>query len=424
MVHITAIAWMMSLMLAPHSLTLVGNLTGMHQGMFFIWLAPALGVYWLTARSAAVVGPSGAMGSVLVILSLAGRWVTTLMLSPLLLVTAGFAFNEIFVFWFPNFAFAFILLGILLAVQLAGGTVVRTAQLLLLALVLGGLATLTVIGLWQGAGWSSLGVSGPAAATPFSPYAVIMLFVGFDLVSNQTPNAQRRQLQPTINRGLIVAAVVMALWALASLVNVPTEKLSDSFIPHLLAARNIGGDAGRMIMGVVVIAGSCAAVNALFVSGSQLNGQLAAQWSSHRIKRLDFLHKPALWLILSAGIVAMLMAGGMAGTEEIDIYMRAGLLFWLAYYGAIHLAVLSDLLGKAEQTHASRIEWLGPAVGAIAMISGVGMLLLTDPDRTQLLNFAWIVLTALVMAAWSGRVMKRILVRESDSAVSRPFKLK
>lgn len=418
--HVIAIAWLLSLMLAPHSLTLVGNLTGMHQGMFFIWLIPALGLFWLTARSTAAVS-TDAMGPVLVLLSLAGRWATTLMLAPLLLVSAGFAFNEIFVYWFPNFAFAFILLGVLLAVQLAGSKAIHAAQLFLLALVIGGLGSLIITGLWPDTEWPTVTVSESPSATSFSPYAVILLFVGFDLASNLVPYKHWPQLQKAINKGLLAAAMVISLWALASLLNVPTEKLSDSFIPHLLAARNIGGDAGRMIMGVVVIAGSCAAVNALFVSVSRSNAQLFEQWSFQRLNWLKFLNTPAFWLVFSALIVAALMAGGMAGTEEIDIYLRAGLILWLVYYGAIHLAVLSRRLRITKQMYGFSLEWMGSVVGATAMFIGVGILLATDPDRTQLLTFTWIVLAVVVLAVGSGYAMRN-LVRESNGALRRPNK--
>jgi hypothetical protein len=414
-VHVTAIAWMLSLMLAPHSLARVGNLAGMHQGMFFLWIGPAWVLYWLTARSTMVVLKNNTMGPVVVMLSLAGRWTTTLMLSPLLLVTAGFAFNEIFVYWFPNFAFAFILLGGVLAIQLAGNKAVHIAQLILLVLVLAGLGTLIAMGLRSDTSWSAIVGSNQLTDTSLSPWAIMMLFVGFDLAFNQAWAGPKPREQPTITTGLLTAVVVIALWALASLLNVPGAKLSDSFIPHLVAARYIGGDPGRMIMGGVVIAGSGAAVNALFGSVARSNALMAAQWPSGPIKGLHILRRPAFWLVISAGVVAALMAGGMAGTEEIDIYVRAGLIIWLLYYGAVHLALLSNRLDGKGQLSKRPLGWLGPLVGAAAMLVSVGMLVATDPDRTKLLTFGWIVLAI----AGLGWMVGRILVQDKNGLVRR-----
>ena len=36
----------------------------------------------------------------------------------------------------------------------------------------------------------------------------------------------------------------------------------------------------------------------------------------------------------------MMLRLGMAGEPETEVYTRAGLIFWLMHYGAIHLAVL------------------------------------------------------------------------------------
>jgi hypothetical protein len=398
----------------------MGNLAGVHHGKFFLWLGPAVVLYRVTVRSTAAVSED-AMGPVLVMLSLAGRWATTLMLSPLLLVTAGFAFNEIFVYWFPNFAFAFILLAGLLAIQLAGDKVVHAAQLMLMALVLAGLGTLIAMGLWSHPHWPAMVGSSQSTDTSFSPMAVIMLFVGFDLALNPVTAHRKPRVHAAINNGLLAAAGIIALWTLASLLNVPGAKLSDSFIPHLVAARHIGGDPGRMMMGGVVIAGSCAAVNALFRSVARSNALLTARWPTNSIKRLHFLSKPAFWQVVSAVAVAVLMAGGMAGTDEIDIYLRAGLILWLTYYGGVHLAVLSDRFRHAGQLSGHCFGWLGPLVGAAAMLTGVGMLLATDPDSTQLLTVTLIVVAVVALATGSGWMLQRLAVRRGNDAGRRTF---
>ena len=43
-----------------------------------------------------------------------------IMIATSLVVTSGFVFNEVFVYWFPNFLFAFILLGIIFMINIFG----------------------------------------------------------------------------------------------------------------------------------------------------------------------------------------------------------------------------------------------------------------------------------------------------------------
>ena len=66
------------------------------------------------------------------------------------------------------------------------------------------------------------------------------------------------------------------------------------------------------------------------LAGMARHGLLPAWLSWHQAR-------PAL-LVLAAGPMVML-AMGMAGEPETEVYTRAGVLFWLLHYAAMHLAV-------------------------------------------------------------------------------------
>ncbi|NIN66172.1 MAG: hypothetical protein GTO63_16055, partial [Anaerolineae bacterium] len=50
-----------------------------------------------------------------------------------ILVVAGYVFNEVFVYWFPNLGFSFLLLGFLLVLNLLGRTISLVAQVIFIA---------------------------------------------------------------------------------------------------------------------------------------------------------------------------------------------------------------------------------------------------------------------------------------------------
>ena len=80
---------------------------------------------------------------------------------------------------------------------------------------------------------------------------------------------------------------------------VAPARLAESTVPHMVAARAIGGASGRVVMGVVVLAGTCATVHALLSAGAHMLAGMAEHgllpaWLRWRQAR------PAL-LVLAAG---------------------------------------------------------------------------------------------------------------------------
>jgi len=171
----------------------------------------------------------------------------------------------------------------------------------------------------------------------------------------------------------------------------------------MVAARAIGGARGRVVMGVVVLAGTCATVHALLSAGAHMLAGMARYgllpaWLGWRQAR------PAL-LVLAAGPAAML-AIGMAGEPETEVYTRAGMLFWLLHYAAMHLVVL---VGLHRQTSQIARGWgTAPAVVSLLCLVALGLgvlgLVWIDHEATHLavvMGFAGASVSVLSLA-WLG----------------------
>jgi amino acid transporter len=419
---ISSIAWVMTLMLAPHTLSLLGNLAGETGVLLPMGLIMAVGMYLLNAVSYNRLLGSGdftrseitvyrqAFGALpAILIGLSGRVVTAVTAATLLLVTSGFIFNEVFAYWFPNFAFAFILLAGLVLIHFVNHRAPQIFQILFIGAAFSGLVVLVCIGL--AAPEVAIGDNElPQIALKTRPALLILwLFLGVELVyicQQDQKTAPENMFNATI-LGLVAAAILFGLWGLVSIKFVALERLSDSTIAHVLVAKKVWGQAGRYLIGAVVISGTCAAVNGLFMAVSQMIKDL----SNQRLKQSHsglVAKRPALTVLALGITTAAMMAGGMAGTEEIDIYLRAGLLLWMLNYVAMHVAVMI-----LDGQH--RIKRLIlPGIGALTMLGTTIMLIFTDPDQGILLRFmagAVLVLAALVGGGlwyqhWKLRIRK------------------
>ena len=123
------------------------------------------------------------------------------------------------------------------------------------------------------------------------------------------------------------------------------------------------GQNGRLLIGVVVIAG------------------MADQGMLPRSLCRGKPRAPVAVCLL-AGAIALMLAAGMAGHPELNAYTRAGLLFWLLNYAAVHLAAFKTQPRAAHRS--GRLSEAGDVLargfGLIALLAGVGVLLGTDPD--------------------------------------------
>jgi amino acid transporter len=396
------LAFALGMMLSPDTLILLGNTLGYEGRAALSGLLVAGGLHVLTACAYRRLGlhPAASEGEsrvlhatfgplVATVLPLCARVVYTVGAATGILAITGYVFNEVFVYWFPNLGFSFCLLGMVVGLNLAGSRVATLAQLSYVALALGGVLCLVVMGLLGvGQAPSRFEVTASSFVTVRGLLAGLLLFVGFELALFTTPYTARVTSPPgrIMALGIVLAALVWCIWGAVSMHVVAPARLAESTVPHMVAARAIGGARGRVVMGVVVLAGTCAAVHALLSAGAHMLAGMARHgilpaWLGWRQAR------PAL-LMLAAGPAAML-AMGMAGEPETEVYTRAGVLFWLLHYAAIHLAIL---VGQRRQTPQTMRGWdTASAVVSLlclmALSLGVLGLVWIDREATHLVVF-------------------------------------
>lgn len=416
---IIALAWFTGMMLTPNTLVLLGNLVGMHKGYLGVWLLLGACVYVLNVHSYRALfnrpGPQGdistsyrtAWGDLpALLIPLSGRIVTTVIAATGLLVTAGFVFNEVFIYWFPNFAFAFILLGALMTIQLFGRSVAGIFQVGFSTTAIAGLILLSIWGL---AATPADLAEETGVRTAFDFRAVFLtlwLWIGFDLLYDNTrlEARDRGHQYKIILVGLVAVTLMFGLWGYVSLQHVEAGRLAESTIAHTLTARKILGQPGRIIIGLVAISGTCAAVNALFTSISRMMRSYARQGLIPSPGGL-LEKRPAVTVFVAGFIIAALMAGGVAGTEAIDTFLRAGLLLWMLNYAVVHFTVLRLSTG-AKSSPSSGTFWK-PASGAAILLAGIAVLMLTDPDRRTLLVFLTFSVGFLLLLSLIGQKVNR-----------------
>lgn len=400
----------MSLMLSPYALSLLGNLAGASGMLLPVGLAVALGVSFAnaatldrlwgggTAPHSEAAGYRKAFGAIpAIVLVLSGRVITAVTAATVFLVTSGFVFNEVFVYWFPNFGFAFGVLGSLLLIHLAGHRVAETFQVLFVGTAFIGLGILVGVGLAAPAPGIDDGHAALVSLQARPAVSLLLLFMGFDLwyLCQRRPATTTRRNLSAVLIGLSVAATLFGLWGIVAIKFVTLERLADTTIAHILVAKKVWGQTGRYLIGIVVIAGTCAAVNGLFMGVSQTIGDLA-RWQP--LPACGGIRvRPAVTVLVLSLVVATMMATGLAGTDEIDVYLQGGLLLWMLNYVAMHVAVC----GRSGPNRMTRYGI--PTLGALVMLVSTLVLIITNPERGVLLKFTGGCVLVTAALSWGGR---------------------
>ncbi len=421
--HITAAAWILGMLFAPDNLVLLGQTAGNNGiGLIFLLTIATL-AYIAHSRCYKIItafrpGSAGEfrwinhnLGPVpAVIFSIVPRVLTAVFLATAALVAAGFVFNEVFVQQFPNFAFAFLMLGGLLIISLYRPEISDKIQIILSGMAVSGVFFLAVIGISQWFKEPEISYTVTYLPTLKGVFSTLLLFVGFDLLFFVPNNSTKHpgSLQRYWVIGILIAGIVFCCWGLASIISVPAEKLTDTFIPHILAAKNIMGQTGRYVMGLVIIAGTGAAVNALFRAVGGMVVDLGRNASLPLISRL--LNRPAVTLILLTLATATMMAFGVAGTDELDTYIRGSLILWLLNYATLHLTFLIvGLRGSPkEKVPKSNRKAISHGTIFLLMLAGSGILIATDEMFGLLIRYLSIIVIVAGLPAWLiGRGQRR-----------------
>jgi len=381
-------AYALGLMVSPDNLALMGRTTGRFGISMVLLLAMAVVIYLAHLNSlkkwfALLGGPADTTPQVG---NLAGVWLTyytlivrimaAVFITTGLTVSSGFVFNEVFFYWFPNFAFAYIVLAIAGGLQFLKPETRAKVQCVFIATVLTGLLVLIVAGFAKG--WPQYIPPGTLNQPPVMPWLFLplLLFVGFDMgiPAGQSPAAVK-----TVQFSIALFGGLMVLWVMVCLQYVAGDRLVSTSIAHMIAAREILGQSGRALMGIVVISGSFAAMNALFTALRRTTVTMARQQTLPQTRVL-----PHAVVLGVAAIAAVLMASGMAGEEVLETYIRAALLLWIGGYGLLQLRLLTvrPAAGIVIPTRSK----LGILTISAVIFSGLATLALTDIHSVLMLK--------------------------------------
>ena len=254
------------------------------------------------------------------VIGIAGMVGTALFASTGILVTAGFTFNEVFYYRFPNFAFAFILLSAALIMQFIPVVIKNVILGISVFCCFAGVAALTGYGLVSEPAVPFEFINGNGSVMSLLP--LILVFAGIDRVS-----VILKQQPLPFRISFFLTVFLLACWLAVSARFVEPQRLISSTIPYMTAAWKLGGDPGRFIMGLVIISGSFGAVYGLMRVSALSIRELSA-W-----RRGDYLEKGIIIVIAVA--VGTMMAAGVAGTVVLELYIRSSLVLWLVYTSLI-----------------------------------------------------------------------------------------
>ncbi len=410
---ITSPAVGLGVLFSAETLILIGN--GMGLGAWFpIYLLIGAGLHLLGAFTF-FAHPSGprneinllqsSLGSTAaVVFLLASRVSVALTASTGLVVTAGFIFNEVFVYWFPNFLFAFLILGLVLAVNIAGIRIWQGFQFLTALVTLAGLAVLIITGLVlsppeiavrplaiETASWTRMALS------------AVLVPIGYELAIFADGSSREKRQSPAA--AVLLGCVVLLLWGIVSMRWVDRASLAQTTIPYTLAARAVLGEEGRIIIGIVIVSGVAGAVNALFGGVSRMIAVMSAAGLMPALPGERRLHGRTPVLLMGGGTAVMLLLG-VAGSPYLAAYLRGGLILWLIHYAVLHLAAF--LTGRRGASH--RVGGMAHISGGVVMILVASALLIFDEERGVIALFMIVVICAalILQVLWSGLAHYRV----------------
>ena len=419
--YVTAMAWSLGLLYSPENLILVGNLAGSTGAAIVMLFIFGAFLYWQLASAygnmlARGPNPTTELDNLSLVigklpaavLALSGRLALALCMATSALVASGFVFNEVFFNRFPNFAFAFLLLGLILGIRLLGGNLRQVFQVTMVSVAIGGLMVLSAAG---SKNWIE-NIPIILTTTPVPPLesitGVLMVFIGFELLLYAREDTARypSQTPGRFITAILLTAVVFTVWAFVSLASVDAARLGDTTIPHILAAKKIWGQPGRLLMGIIVIAGTAAAVNVLFTATSQL-AVMVGKTAGTIFTSDNNAGQAKLVYILLAIAAAALMAGGVAGSDNLDTYLRGCLILWLTNYAVIFLSQLIQAAKAPGKSGSKNGLWKIIKYTVLFLVLSVTVVTLiwTDEYSTDIVGFLLITVSGITLLVGSGKIL-------------------
>jgi hypothetical protein len=388
----------MGFMISPLSLVILGNGVGL-MGRWLLWLLPLIVLvnFWTAHLYARFFHPAGSADPKINV-EADSKWVlTTLQLSSLvpfcmvtstlILAMAGYALNEIFLYWFPNLLFSICLLILIVAVNLISPSTSGRLQVLSVAMFMASMLLLLVLGFLN---WEK-----PVLETPNVPHIahvdwraivlVFWLFMAAELAVYHDVVHKNRQSQLfSLIAAFVAAGAIFLLWGQTSVHFVSPERLVDTTVPHSIVARAISGENGRKIMGVAILTGSFASVNTLLAGVTAVMASMGKVRQIPPVLSRKVIGKNTAMLFLSIGILCMLLTG-MAGKDITWTITHSAFYVWLISHAAF------NVFAFRQQGYSSGKENKGlvlPGIlAAMVYVAGAVVLIVTDLEMTMVLFF-------------------------------------
>ena len=385
-------------MISPLSLMIIGNSAGL-AGYRFLWALPLIAM--ISLRNALLYdrlqGKKDSNGTKEVHKT-DGQWVLeslklgsvvpfVVTASILILAIAGYALNEIFVYWFPNLLFSISLLLFIVYLKIKNPSVAGKIQIFSVLTFIVSMLVLFILGFL---GWEKTDFrSGSFSQMPYLDWrAVLMLFWLFMVaelaVCRQSVIQNRWSNAVAIMSAFFVALAIFMIWGRYSIHFVSLERLAETTVPHSVVARAISGENGRKIMGLAILSGSFASVNTLI-------GALAAVWHSMSKSRnilkffkIKIFGENAAMLLGAIGILCMMIIG-MAGKDITWVAARSALYVWLISHAALNLSAFQQI--DHSGVTKKRLSMLAGFITAAIYGMVVVTLVFTDPDFASVIVF-------------------------------------
>jgi hypothetical protein len=314
---------------------------------------------------------------------LSGRIPLLLFTSTGMLVTAGFAFNEIFLYWFPNFLFAFILLLLVAILNISDKRFVYWSQSVFVLLTISGLLALIILGITSESTVTAnyVGQQKGLSATLLAMGCIS--FLVFDLHAS-------KQGRGIVVFSLLGGFVLLVLWAVTALKFSTPDLLAESTIAHMQVARAIAGESGRLIMGSVVIFGVLSGVNGLFILVRKVFADLQEEGVIPQRINTNWL----VTILLSA-TVGLMMITGFAGEQILEARIKASIILWL-----IFLSLRSFSAGLLLKNEGRALELLGYLTSSAYFFAGA--VLVTTSARMEYIFW-------FIVAVFTGTVVLSLI---------------
>ncbi len=311
-----------------------------------------------------------------IVATFCGYLVVNVLAGPVELYVSGLTFTDTLAGWCPPMAFSIALLIVLTILNLVGVDIFAKAQLALTVFMMGSMLLMGLMGLAE-MGSTAPNIAGPESFNPmgwgvFALVALgIWLFIGIEFV---TPMAEEtinpgRNIPWSMFIGLIIILVIKMVFGFASIKFVPLDKLAESATPHVDAARAMLGEPGAIWIGLIGITATASSVNTLLAAVPRLfygmahSGELPAifKWVHPRFAT-------PWWGIIGFAIAMfVVLVSGLAGTEQVLVYLLAAAWTWMLCYIISHvdLMIIRSRYPNAERPYRSPLYPLPQILGIL-----------------------------------------------------------